>query len=63
MKKWFIRKKCKWFGHIWDNGNYKQQCTRKGCVVYRTIMYKEHHKIGENPYSWKIIDFDSIKLP
>ena len=62
MGKWFIRIRCKFLGHKWDNGKYKQYCTREGCKVYKIVVYNRHHLIGKNAYTWKIVDFDSVKI-
>jgi len=52
---------CKTFGHIWDKSNqYDQNCLRKGCYVHRVLTRSRFEKIGENPYSWMILDIDDI---
>lgn len=49
---------CKWFGHKWDTTDKGQQpCMR--CTAERLLVRATHEIIGENPYSWQIIDIDS----
>ena len=53
---------CKLFSHKWDETNpFHQSCKR--CKIQRALMYNRYSKIGDNPYTWKIMDFEEISIP
>lgn len=60
---WF----CRIFGHKWDQSKPisrapEQFCTRKNCLVSRTLAWNQFPKIGEPAFTWEIIDIDKIKI-
>ena len=62
QEKWH-RFLCSKLGHRWDVSNdLDQPCLRKGCKVYRLLQRDRYEKMGQNPYSWKVIDLNT-KLP
>ncbi len=55
--------RCKKFGHKYGEGRFEQNCTRKDCLAWRSLMENPYPKIGEARYEWKEFNVPSEIKP